>query len=703
MVEGTLQGITNYIITLDKMGSLKTSNHTLAPLFGVSDEEMMTSSYISWMAGASGADANDTLKKDISKVFQTGEPITKKNEVITVASRGGTLTVGYNIMPLWAERGEKKRYSRRKSSLLNSTSEVGAFGSSPKEGMSGLSAALAESDCTSSLAAESEMGSSPKGQSRMIAEKRDSKRSNSSNEHDDKVLQGVVIVLENVTEERLMQSAIQRYQRRLNEMEDQVRGEFACQVGLRLVPTNTAVRSSSSSQVQEFSDLRNKLQSLDIEALHTEDVTPETTRALANLALCLDTPLSQSPGRSKPIRMTQLKSNLTSEFIKQHTTSPGALGSPSTASMLNEYRSFLSPKSLRNWGWDVLAIDEVEVLRKSVVVMFDELNLNGQWAIPSKKLNSFVSAIESKYKDVPFHNLKHGVAVAQSAFYFIAVTEVGQCLTSLQAFALLVSALCHDLDHPGHTNAFEVNSDSDLALIYNDTSVLENHHCATASMVMREEENNILLGLERGEYREFRSVMCSAILSTDMSTHFNLLGRFRDAIHMEGGWNPEQSADKLLLIDIVLHSADLSNPVRPWELCKKWSLLVGEEFNAQVAKEKAMGLPFLPFMLSDSEESKAKQETSFIEFIIEPMWKDVVEFLPEMSFALDYIDENKAKWKEIGKRNSSRPTSRGSTRSAKSAGSGAGSNSSTGEASGQGSTGSGDRRGRTKERNRINV
>lgn len=366
--------------------------------------------------------------------------------------------------------------------------------------------------------------------------------------------------------------------------------------------------------------------------------------------------------------------------------------------MLHEYRSFLSPKSLRNWGWDVLDIDEAEVLKKSVVVMFDELNLDGQWAIPSKKLNSFINAVEGKYRDVPFHNLKHGIAVAQSAFYFVAVTEVGQCLTSLQAFALLVSALCHDVDHPGHTNAFEVNSDSDLALIYNDTSVLENHHCATASMVMREEENNILLGLERGEYREFRSVMCSAILSTDMSTHFNLLGRFRDAIHMEGGWNPEQSADKLLLIDIVLHSADLSNPVRPWELCKKWSLLVGEEFNSQVAKEKARGLPFLPFMLSDSEESKAKQETSFIEFIIEPMWKDVVEFLPEMSFALDYIDENKAKWKEIARKNSSRPTSRGSIRSLKSTGSGGGGSiASTGESSGQASVGSGERRGRLVE------
>ena len=36
---------------------------------------------------------------------------------------------------------------------------------------------------------------------------------------------------------------------------------------------------------------------------------------------------------------------------------------------------------------------------------------------------------------------------------------------------MMVSALCHDLDHPGNDNAFEVKTGSDLALLYNDISV----------------------------------------------------------------------------------------------------------------------------------------------------------------------------------------------------------------------------------------
>jgi len=43
--------------------------------------------------------------------------------------------------------------------------------------------------------------------------------------------------------------------------------------------------------------------------------------------------------------------------------------------------------------------------------------------------------------------------------------------------ALLISALAHDVDHPGNNNDFEINTNSELAIKYNNKSVLENHHC----------------------------------------------------------------------------------------------------------------------------------------------------------------------------------------------------------------------------------
>ena len=47
--------------------------------------------------------------------------------------------------------------------------------------------------------------------------------------------------------------------------------------------------------------------------------------------------------------------------------------------------------------------------------------------------------------------------------------SLSQCsLQPIEVAALLITATIHDLDHPGRTNPFLVNSGSELALLYND-------------------------------------------------------------------------------------------------------------------------------------------------------------------------------------------------------------------------------------------
>ena len=52
-------------------------------------------------------------------------------------------------------------------------------------------------------------------------------------------------------------------------------------------------------------------------------------------------------------------------------------------------------------------------------------------------------------------------------------------------FAALVAAAVHDVDHPGMSNQFLIETSHDLALLYNDNSVLENHHLAMAFKTMQ--------------------------------------------------------------------------------------------------------------------------------------------------------------------------------------------------------------------------
>ena len=57
--------------------------------------------------------------------------------------------------------------------------------------------------------------------------------------------------------------------------------------------------------------------------------------------------------------------------------------------------------------------------------------------------------------------------------------QVVKWLTDVEIFATIYAAAVHDYEHNGTTNAFHVNTGSELALLYNDQAVLENHHVSS--------------------------------------------------------------------------------------------------------------------------------------------------------------------------------------------------------------------------------
>jgi len=85
--------------------------------------------------------------------------------------------------------------------------------------------------------------------------------------------------------------------------------------------------------------------------------------------------------------------------------------------------------------------------------------------------------------------------------------------------AAIVSALCHDVDHPGLSNGYLVNTKAEMALLYNDQSVLENHHVAETFLLLREEELDIFRHFSDTDYRHVREIIIKMVLATDMATH----------------------------------------------------------------------------------------------------------------------------------------------------------------------------------------
>ena len=157
-----------------------------------------------------------------------------------------------------------------------------------------------------------------------------------------------------------------------------------------------------------------------------------------------------------------------------------------------------------------------------------------KYKIPPSLLETLLGHLEVGYhkNGNPYHNNLHATDVLQTTHWLISQTGVKDKLSDLEIFALLFSAIIHDYEHTGTTNNFHIQSNSNLAIMYNDRSVLENHHVAAffrwknadfeklgfpSYRTMLDNECNILLNMSKPDFREFRSLMIEMVLHTGQS------------------------------------------------------------------------------------------------------------------------------------------------------------------------------------------
>jgi cAMP-specific phosphodiesterase 4 len=110
-----------------------------------------------------------------------------------------------------------------------------------------------------------------------------------------------------------------------------------------------------------------------------------------------------------------------------------------------------------------------------------------------------------------------------ATYYILASTPAGALFEPVEILALLLAGLCHDVDHTGRNNAFEINKGTDLAILYHDVSVLEQHHAATAFFILNNPKYNILSRIGLEDRKTIRKLMIDSILATDMSKHFPMI------------------------------------------------------------------------------------------------------------------------------------------------------------------------------------
>lgn len=106
-----------------------------------------------------------------------------------------------------------------------------------------------------------------------------------------------------------------------------------------------------------------------------------------------------------------------------------------------------------------------------------------------------------------YHNFNHAFDVTQTLFAMFAFAEDAKLLTALEQVMLLISAVCHDIAHPGVGNQFLVNANHPLAEAYGCKSVLENMHAAKTMQLIEKSKilRNLTTSVRRLIARERRS------------------------------------------------------------------------------------------------------------------------------------------------------------------------------------------------------
>ncbi|XP_055446442.1 dual specificity calcium/calmodulin-dependent 3',5'-cyclic nucleotide phosphodiesterase 1C isoform X4 [Bubalus kerabau] len=293
-------------------------------------------------------------------------------------------------------------------------------------------------------------------------------------------------------------------------------------------------------------------------------------------------------------------------------------------------------KDVDKWSFDVFSLNEASgdhALKFIFYELLTRYDLISRFKIPISALVSFVEALEvgySKHKN-PYHNLMHAADVTQTVHYLLYKTGVANWLTELEIFAIIFSAAIHDYEHTGTTNNFHIQTRSDPAILYNDRSVLENHHLSAAYRLLQEdEEMNILINLSKDDWREFRTLVIEMVMATDMSCHFQQIKAMKTALQQ-----PE-AIEKPKALSLMLHTADISHPAKAWELHHRWTMSLLEEFFRQGDREAELGLPFSP--LCDRKSTMvAQSQVGFIDFIVEPTFTVLTDMTEKIVSPL--IDE----------------------------------------------------------------
>jgi hypothetical protein len=327
-------------------------------------------------------------------------------------------------------------------------------------------------------------------------------------------------------------------------------------------------------------------------------------------------------------------------------------------------------------------------------------------SIVTTQLRKFVSTIASMYQDGNrFHCFEHASHVTQSVTKLLSrvvtidstvdfasaaadrlphttpkkTAESGRLLllhkytfgiTSdpITQFAVVFSALIHDVDHPGVPNAQLVKEQTDAAIHYKNKSVAEQKSVDVAWELLMEQEYQDLracIYTTPEELDRFRQVVVNAVMATDiMDKELGMLRKKRwekafanllqtpTSSSASLSYSPSSSSSAedanrkaTIVIEHLIQASDVAHTMQHWHVYLKWNERFFHEcYQAFVDGRCADN--------KDPSEDWYQGELGFYDFYIIPLAKKLKEcgvFGVSSDEYLTYAEANRAEWALKGK------------------------------------------------------
>lgn len=379
----------------------------------------------------------------------------------------------------------------------------------------------------------------------------------------------------------------------------------------------------------------------------------------------------------KQSRLVDWMVEILSEHVKQITVRRISLGTAETTFSIQPHTAVESTHLIDEVKEVIQMVEYDSHIASEITKHADDVVLDIDII---RELREYVSIIATMYHDGnPFHNFQHACHVTMSVNKLLKriaapqlnfqesadnqshneMTDIGASLHTytygissdpLALFAIVFSALIHDVDHRGCSNAQLSKEETHMASRYKNQSIAEQNSLDISWNLLMSDRfhclRNSIFQCEEDLLR-FRQILINVVLATDIfDKELNDLrkARWLKAFSQTAEIDVDQANRKAtIVIEHVIQASDVAHTMQHWHVYVKW--------NSNLFRE--MYLAYLNGRMSvDPATFWYDGELAFFDNYVIPLANKLKEcqvFGVSSAEYLNYANCNRAEWLEKGK------------------------------------------------------